>query len=123
MYCKAFGFSRRMRNRWKFGSGSQISQQQNGTARSTGRLPVRRGVVLKAWHWVDSKIYVYNVTFGLYMLDWWERCLFNLLVLLLLWFVAYSSSDFAIRCFEWSAKAFRDWPAARRMPIIVNGAG
>lgn len=77
----------------------------------------------KAWHWVDSKIYVYNVTFGLYMLDWWERCLFNMLVLLLLWFVAYSSSDFAMHCFEWSAKAFRDWPAARRMPIIVNGAG
>ncbi|KAL3604538.1 hypothetical protein D5086_005397 [Populus alba] len=28
-------------------------------------------------NWVQRKIYLYNVTFGLFMLDWWERCLFN----------------------------------------------
>ncbi|KAF2567234.1 hypothetical protein F2Q68_00027754, partial [Brassica cretica] len=30
-------------------------------------------------NWVQRKIYLYNVTFGLYMLDWWERYLFKLL--------------------------------------------
>ncbi|KAJ0617766.1 putative small subunit of serine palmitoyltransferase [Helianthus annuus] len=28
-------------------------------------------------NWVQRKIYLYNVTFGLYMLDAWERYLFN----------------------------------------------
>ncbi|XP_047318397.1 uncharacterized protein LOC124921745 [Impatiens glandulifera] len=41
-------------------------------------------------NWVQRKIYLYNVTFGLYMLDWWERCLFNTLVLVLMWFVCYN---------------------------------
>ncbi|KAL4180523.1 hypothetical protein AMTRI_Chr13g92530 [Amborella trichopoda] len=36
-------------------------------------------------NWVNRWIYLYNVTFGLYMLDWWERCLFNLLLFFLLW--------------------------------------
>ncbi|GMP31717.1 hypothetical protein CsSME_00005813 [Camellia sinensis var. sinensis] len=31
-------------------------------------------------NWVQRKIYLYNVTFGLYMLDWWERCLFSILI-------------------------------------------
>jgi hypothetical protein len=29
--------------------------------------------------WVGKKIHLYNVTMGLYMLDWWERCLFGIL--------------------------------------------
>jgi hypothetical protein len=29
--------------------------------------------------WVGKKIHLYNVTMGLYMLDWWERCLFSIL--------------------------------------------
>jgi hypothetical protein len=33
--------------------------------------------------WVGKKIHLYNVTMGLYMLDWWERCLFSILRLLL----------------------------------------
>ncbi|KAF3328831.1 hypothetical protein FCM35_KLT05909 [Carex littledalei] len=28
-------------------------------------------------NWVSRKIHLYNVTMGLYMLDWWERYLFN----------------------------------------------
>nr|GMD86515.1 hypothetical protein DM860_009354 [Ipomoea batatas] len=44
-------------------------------------------------NWIQRKIYLYNVTFGLYMLDWWERCLFNILVVVLLWFVC-------TRCFD-----------------------
>uniref|UniRef100_A0A0E0AJ90 Uncharacterized protein n=1 Tax=Oryza glumipatula TaxID=40148 RepID=A0A0E0AJ90_9ORYZ len=32
-------------------------------------------------NWVSRKIHLYNVTMGLYMLDWWERCLFNFTVI------------------------------------------
>ncbi|CAF1856112.1 BnaC04g28690D [Brassica napus] len=28
-------------------------------------------------NWVKRKIYLYNITFGLYMLDWWEQYLFH----------------------------------------------
>ncbi|RLM65592.1 uncharacterized protein C2845_PM16G13800, partial [Panicum miliaceum] len=28
-------------------------------------------------NWIGRKIHVYNVTIGLYMLDWWERYLFK----------------------------------------------
>lgn len=31
-------------------------------------------------NWIQRKIYLYNVTFGLYMLDWWERYLFSILL-------------------------------------------
>nr|AEI98615.1 hypothetical protein 111O18.2 [Coffea canephora] len=46
-------------------------------------------------NWFQRKIYLYNVTFGLYMLDWWERCLFSILlidilVVVLMWFVFYN---------------------------------
>ncbi|XP_043715065.1 uncharacterized protein LOC122663421 [Telopea speciosissima] len=43
-------------------------------------------------NWIQRKIYMYNVTFGMYMLDRWERYLFNLLVIILLWFVFYNGS-------------------------------
>ncbi|XP_047967971.1 uncharacterized protein LOC125212012 isoform X2 [Salvia hispanica] len=43
---------------------------------------------------VQRKIYLYNVTFGLYMLDWWERYLFNTLVLVLMWFIFYNTSRY-----------------------------
>ncbi|KAK3126927.1 hypothetical protein QOZ80_7AG0565340 [Eleusine coracana subsp. coracana] len=50
--------------------------------------------------WVGKKIHLYNVTMGLYMLDWWERCLFNILMLILLWFVFLNGSRFATEVFE-----------------------
>ncbi|CAN0863824.1 hypothetical protein LINGRAHAP2_LOCUS8793 [Linum grandiflorum] len=28
-------------------------------------------------NWIQRKIYLYNVTFGFYMLDWWECYLFS----------------------------------------------
>lgn len=31
-------------------------------------------------NWIQRKIYMYNVTFGLYMLEWWERYLFSILL-------------------------------------------
>jgi hypothetical protein len=35
--------------------------------------------VVEDMNWVQRKIHLYNVTFGLYMLDWWERCTFSIL--------------------------------------------
>jgi hypothetical protein len=31
-------------------------------------------------NWIGRKIHLYNVTIGLYMLDWWERYLFSILL-------------------------------------------
>ncbi|XP_078430399.1 uncharacterized protein LOC144702285 [Wolffia australiana] len=42
-------------------------------------------------NWISRKIYLYNVTMGLYMLDWWEKCLFNILISVLLWFICYNT--------------------------------
>ncbi|GMY17626.1 sulfite exporter TauE/SafE family protein 3-like [Fagus crenata] len=47
-----------------------------------------------AMNWIQRKIYLYNVTFGLYMLDWWERYLFNTLVIVLMWFILYNGSRY-----------------------------
>ncbi|XP_043692420.1 uncharacterized protein LOC122642880 isoform X1 [Telopea speciosissima] len=49
---------------------------------------------------IQRKIYLYNVTFGLYMLDWWERFLFNILVIILLWFVCYNGSRSAAEFYK-----------------------
>ncbi|KAG9445877.1 hypothetical protein H6P81_012005 [Aristolochia fimbriata] len=43
-------------------------------------------------NWVQRKIYLYNVTFGLYMLEWWERYLFNILVIVLFLFMFHNGS-------------------------------
>ncbi|XP_062090013.1 uncharacterized protein LOC133796496 isoform X2 [Humulus lupulus] len=51
--------------------------------------------VVKAMNWVQRKIYLYNVTFGLYMLDWWERCLFNTILVVLMWYILYNGSKHA----------------------------
>ncbi|OEL27476.1 hypothetical protein BAE44_0011506 [Dichanthelium oligosanthes] len=32
-------------------------------------------------NWIGRKIHLYNVSIGLYMLDWWERYLFSILSL------------------------------------------
>ncbi|KAJ0967610.1 hypothetical protein J5N97_024527 [Dioscorea zingiberensis] len=51
-------------------------------------------------NWVSRKIHLYNVTMGLYMLDWWERYLFNILILVLLWFICYNGSRFASQIYN-----------------------
>ncbi|KAH7691148.1 Small subunit of serine palmitoyltransferase-like protein [Dioscorea alata] len=51
-------------------------------------------------NWVSRKIHLYNVTIGLYMLDWWERYLFNILMLVLLWFICYNGSRFASQIYN-----------------------
>jgi hypothetical protein len=39
----------------------------------------RQGFSSRIMAWVNRTIFVYNVTTGLYMLDWWERYLFSIL--------------------------------------------
>ncbi|KQK16452.1 uncharacterized protein LOC100846484 [Brachypodium distachyon] len=51
-------------------------------------------------NWVNRKIHLYNVTMGLYMLDWWERCLFNIMVLILLCFICLNGSRFAMDVYQ-----------------------
>jgi len=46
--------------------------------------------------WIRSKIFLYNVTYGLYMLDWWERYLFNTIMILLLCVLCYNGSRFTV---------------------------
>lgn len=50
--------------------------------------------------WIRSKIFLYNVTYGLYMLDWWERYLFNTIMILLLCVLCYNGSRFAVESLE-----------------------
>ncbi|CAL0304813.1 unnamed protein product [Lupinus luteus] len=50
--------------------------------------------VMGEMNWVQRKIYLYNVTFGLYMLDSWERYSFNTLVIVLIWFVLRYFAEF-----------------------------
>ncbi|CAA6666000.1 unnamed protein product [Spirodela intermedia] len=38
-------------------------------------------------NWLSRKLYLYSITVGVYGLEWWERCSFNALLLLLLWVV------------------------------------
>ncbi|KAH9541878.1 hypothetical protein CY35_14G088400 [Sphagnum magellanicum] len=83
----------------------------------------RQGFSSRIMAWVDRTIFVYNVTTGLYMLDWWERYLFNTLLLLLLWFVCYNSCHFAVRCFQGTLQVYQQqalsWPKTR--PTAANG--
>lgn len=83
----------------------------------------KKGILQRAVAWVDAKIYVYNVTFGLYMLDWWERVLFNVLAVLLLWFICYTTSDFLIRSYNEPGNAFQGWKPSwfRRESVTSDG--
>ncbi|KAJ1288455.1 hypothetical protein BS78_02G090300 [Paspalum vaginatum] len=42
--------------------------------------------------WISRKLFLYNVTIGLYAMDWWERYLFNAIVLLLLCFICHNTT-------------------------------
>ncbi|KAJ7567549.1 hypothetical protein O6H91_02G152200 [Diphasiastrum complanatum] len=71
--------------------------------------PQSRGRFKQFRAWIESQIFVYNVTFGLYMLDWWERCIFNMLLLLLLWFVFYNGFHYALQCYEGTSLVYKSW--------------
>ncbi|KAF8692632.1 hypothetical protein HU200_039451 [Digitaria exilis] len=50
--------------------------------------------------WISRKLFLYNVTIGLYVLDWWERYLFNSIVLILLWLFCYSTAKSMWQAFD-----------------------
>ena len=39
--------------------------------------------------WLEKKHYEYNVMTGIYMLDTWERCLFNVVILFIVIVTTY----------------------------------
>ncbi|XP_024387295.1 uncharacterized protein [Physcomitrium patens] len=43
---------------------------------------------------IDRWIFLYNVTTGLYMLDWWERCIINTVFLIFLVVAGYNSNHY-----------------------------
>ncbi|WZN62210.1 hypothetical protein HKI87_05g37460 [Chloropicon roscoffensis] len=49
-----------------------------------------RGVFIRMRDFVDDILFKYNITSGLYMLDPWERVVFNLVALLVLLLVVFS---------------------------------
>ncbi|XP_020115199.1 uncharacterized protein LOC109729008 isoform X1 [Ananas comosus] len=73
-------------------------------------------------NWISRKIHLYNVTMGLYMLDWWERYLFNILILVLLWFIFYngsrSASEFYNRCILLSLSNYRPTMRIPSVPLL-----
>ena len=79
--------------------------------------------------WIKIKIFIYNVTYGLYMLDWWERYLFNTIMILLLCVLCYNGSRFAVESLQriiWytSARSHEDKFICTRaiitVPVIEN---
>ncbi|CAL9782721.1 unnamed protein product [Musa acuminata subsp. burmannicoides] len=44
-------------------------------------------------NWISRKVFLYKVTFGLYVLEWWEQCLFNLFLLFLVWIIFQLTSS------------------------------
>lgn len=45
-------------------------------ARRAGKRRRRRE---REMNWISRKVFLYKVTFGLYVLEWWEQCLFSIL--------------------------------------------
>ncbi|KAK7825181.1 coiled-coil domain-containing protein 25 [Quercus suber] len=77
---------------------------------SSAHVYIRLHKGFKVMNWIQRKIYLYNVTFGLYMLDWWERYLFNTLVIVLMWFVLYNGSRYVTEfCKRWGWHIEPDW--------------
>ncbi|TKW31751.1 hypothetical protein SEVIR_2G126500v4 [Setaria viridis] len=50
--------------------------------------------------WISRKLFLYNVTVGLYVMDWWERYLFNSIVLILLWLFCYNTTKSMWQAFD-----------------------
>jgi hypothetical protein len=55
--------------------------------------------VVEDMNWVQRKVHLYNVTFGLYMLDWWERCSFSILYCTFFYIDFDSFRCLFLRCF------------------------
>lgn len=46
---------------------------------------------------VERWVFLYNLTTGLYMLDWWERCVFNVVFLVFFLVACYNSGHYVCR--------------------------
>jgi hypothetical protein len=64
----------------------------------------RQGFSSRIMAWVNRTIFVYNVTTGLYMLDWWERYLFSILFR---WSNSPLSSLLHLRALYWQYPVFQ----------------
>ncbi|GLJ07570.1 hypothetical protein SUGI_0069870 [Cryptomeria japonica] len=64
--------------------------------RSQISIPMRSSYLGNIGTWIQRKIYLYNVTFGLYMLEWWERYIFNTIIIVFLCVVCYNGSRFTV---------------------------
>ncbi|CAA7408355.1 unnamed protein product [Spirodela intermedia] len=51
-------------------------------------------------NWLSHKPYLYEVTFGLYVLDWCERYSFNAAVLTLLWFICSAMLKTSVQFYD-----------------------
>src|SRR4051794_24081844 len=68
-------------------------QQHRQQAHHQAGQQSRRGVMQRLERWV----FLYNVTTGLYMLDWWERCIVNAIFLVFFFVACYNSGHYLCR--------------------------
>ncbi|CAA6671265.1 unnamed protein product [Spirodela intermedia] len=65
--------------------------------------------------WLRHKLYRYEVTIGLYGLEWWERYIFNTMVLMLLWFTCSKMLKTSAHVYDWAWQVARTyWPRLNR---------
>ncbi|KAJ7140333.1 hypothetical protein O6H91_Y554500 [Diphasiastrum complanatum] len=73
------------------------------------------------WAWITSKIFIFEVTFGFYGLDWWERCILHMITLLLGWFILYKSSQFTFICCQGLVHAYKTHEGIWQKWYPING--
>ncbi|KAG0591421.1 hypothetical protein M758_1G171600 [Ceratodon purpureus] len=74
-------------------SGEQYHLQAQYVAPQQGPRRWHSRVVQRLERW----IFLYNVTTGLYMLDWWERCIFNAVFIIFFAVAGYNSGHYLQR--------------------------
>eukprot|EP00271_Cylindrocystis_brebissonii_P018902 TRINITY_DN5511_c0_g1_i1.p1 TRINITY_DN5511_c0_g1~~TRINITY_DN5511_c0_g1_i1.p1 ORF type:complete len:171 (+),score=38.65 TRINITY_DN5511_c0_g1_i1:711-1223(+) len=79
-------------------TSSNVSRRTEPTpsfsSRTLGRL--RRGLLGRGLAKLEVLIFQFNVTFGLYMLDWWERQIIYWALFLILWALLYHCYRLAV---------------------------
>jgi hypothetical protein len=70
---------------------------------------------------LERWIFLYNVTTGLYMLDWWERCIFNAVFLLFFAVAGYNSGHYLQRIAA-GLLAWAYWGEPQEAPLGDGGA-
>ena len=91
-------------------------QPQYATPEAPRRWHHRVAQKLERW------IFLYNVTTGLYMLDWWERCIFNAVFLIFFAVAGYNSGHYLQRIAA-GLLAWAWWGDSAHVPDAVFGDG